>query len=126
MNQVLKLLLRAGLFLLEPERVDTIRDQMSGRVDDLGERTRQTYDAASKHVNRLARVMRGQKEDHTVGNAVAFLAGIGTGVAIGMLFAPASGEETRSSLADTAQNMTNKVRDRFTSNEEANTGTYGS
>jgi YtxH-like protein len=126
MNQVLKLLLRAGLSLLEPERVDALRDQMSDRVDDLGEKTRQTYNAASKHVNRIARVVRGQKEDHTLGNTLAFLAGIGTGIAVGMLFAPASGEETRNSLAGSAQGMTDKLRDRFTSTPEGNTGTYGS
>ena len=126
MNQVLKLLFRAGLYLLDSDRVDAIRDQVSDRVDDIGEKTRRTYDAASKHVNRMARVVGRGREDHTLGNTLAFIAGIGTGIAVGMLFAPASGEETRSSLADTAQNMGNKMRDRFSSGQDVNTGTYGS
>ncbi|PYV99854.1 MAG: hypothetical protein DMG89_06550 [Acidobacteria bacterium] len=33
----------------------------------------------------------------------AFLAGLGTGIAVGILFAPDSGEETRSRLADRAR-----------------------
>jgi YtxH-like protein len=126
MNQVLRLLLRAGLYFLESDRVDSIKDQMSDRMEDIGEKTRRTYDAASKHVNRMTRVIRGEREDHTVGNALAFFAGIGTGIAVGMLFAPASGEETRSSLADTAQSMSDKVRGRVSSGQDVNTGTYGS
>ena len=123
MNQMLRLLLRTGLYLLEPDRVDSIREKVSDRIDDLGEKTRETYDAASKHVSRLARSVRGEHEDHTLGNTLAFLAGVGTGVAVGILFAPASGEETRGNLAEAAQQATGKVRDRFSS-RSTNAGTY--
>jgi len=125
MNQLLRLLMRTGLSLLEPERVDSIRDKVSDRIDDIGEKTRKTYDAASKHASRVVRSVRGEREDHTLGNTLAFLAGIGTGVAVGILFAPASGEQTRSSLAETAQEVTGKVRDRFSS-ASGTTGTYSS
>lgn len=122
MNQMLRLLLRTGLYLTEPDRVDSIRDRVSDRMSDVAERTRDTYDAASKHVSRLARSVRGE-EDHTLGNILAFVAGVGTGIAVGMLFAPASGEETRNNLATSAQEMSGKVRDRFSS-EPGGTGTY--
>jgi len=44
---------------------------------------------------------------------------------VGMLLAPASGEETRSNIAERVQDLGGKVRDRFSREAEAVTGTYG-
>lgn len=41
---------------------------------------------------------------------VTFLAGLGIGVALGLLFAPLSGEETRELLMDTAEYKWKRVR----------------
>jgi gas vesicle protein len=51
--------------------------------------------------------------DHTMRDAVSFIAGVGLGVGIGMLFAPASGEETRELISEKVQEVGTRVRDRF-------------
>jgi hypothetical protein len=120
---LLNILLGTGLYLL-----DSVRDRLSDgagdfserardRFDDLRQRTRDSYDTVSDRVSRATDVMRG--EDRRVLNTtVAVLAGAGIGVALGLVFAPASGEETRSNIAD-------KVREGFSRMKEPATGTYG-
>ena len=51
--------------------------------------------------------------DHTMRDAVSFIAGAGLGVGIGMLFAPASGQETRELISEKVQAVGTRVRDRF-------------
>jgi gas vesicle protein len=51
--------------------------------------------------------------DHTMRDAVSFIAGVGLGVGIGMLFAPASGQETRELISEKVQEVGTRVRDRF-------------
>jgi hypothetical protein len=58
--------------------------------------------------------------------AIYFAAGIGLGIGIGVLFAPTSGEETRSSISDKVQDMSDRVRERFSPPEKKPaTGTEG-
>ena len=65
-------------------------------------------------------------EDHTMRNAMSFAAGIGLGIGVGILLAPASGEETRSSISDKVQDMSDRVRERFSPPEKRPaTGTEG-
>ena len=46
-------------------------------------------------------------------NAVSLAAGTGLGIALGLLFAPVSGEEIRRSIVEKAQDARAKVRGRF-------------
>ncbi len=46
---------------------------------------------------------------------VALLAGLAVGAILGVLFAPDSGEEIRSNLADRAKGLANDAKDRFQS-----------
>src|SRR5258708_30830018 len=50
-------------------------------------------------------------EDHKLRNVLTFAAGLGIGLGAGVLLAPASGEETRSSMRDKVQDIGDKVRD---------------
>ncbi len=52
-------------------------------------------------------------EDHTVCNVLSLAAGIGVGLALGVLFAPVSGEETRHSIAEKVQDARSRLRGRF-------------
>jgi gas vesicle protein len=43
----------------------------------------------------------------------SFLIGLGVGVGLGLLFAPMSGEETRTNLADRASDLGNSARETY-------------
>jgi hypothetical protein len=118
-NDLVKVLLGTGLYLLDP-----LRDRLAGRLDDLGERAQDTLDAASDRMSRVTKTIRGD-EHSSVGNTIMLLLGIGVGVGIGMLIAPASGEETRGNLANKVQDLGSRVKDRFSEGQQQNTGTYG-
>ena len=66
-------------------------------------------------------------QDHTLRNILTFAAGVGVGVATAMLFAPASGEEIRSQIGEKVQDISGRVRDRFSAGPEGRsaTGTEG-
>ncbi|HEY1732507.1 MAG TPA: YtxH domain-containing protein [Terriglobales bacterium] len=48
----------------------------------------------------------------------SFLVGLGLGVGLGLLFAPMSGEETRTNLADRASDLANSARDTYEQNRD--------
>jgi hypothetical protein len=99
-NKVLRTLLRAGLYFLEESDRATagLRDRMRDKVGNITSRTREAV---------------GIEPDHTMRDAVSFIAGVGLGVGIGMLFAPASGQETRELISEKVQEVGTRVRDRF-------------
>jgi hypothetical protein len=102
----MSLLMGTGLYLLDP-----LRNRLADRLDDLTDRAQDTYETASDRLGRATRVIKG--EDHRVmSTTTAVLLGMGIGVGIGLLFAPATGEETRSNLADKVHDFGDKVRDR--------------
>jgi gas vesicle protein len=112
-NKFLKALLKTGVYLLEQsDRVTTeMQDRVKDRVEDL--------------TDRVGQAIHGQ-EDHTVRNAIWFAAGIGFGIGVGVLLAPTSGEETRSSISHKVQDMGDRVRERFSRAEKKpSTGTEG-
>jgi hypothetical protein len=99
-------MLRTGSYLLE-----SLRNRTSDSVDDVKS---SAYDIASDRVRRAADVIRGTDRP-SVSPVVAGLEGLGIGVGIGLLMAPARGEETRSKIASKARD----ISDRATSREPA-------
>ena len=108
LNKLLGTALKAGLYFLERSDKATapIREKAKDQVEGLTDRTRQSILGP---------------EDHTVRNAVSLAAGIGLGIALGMLFAPASGEEIRRSIVEKAQDARAKVRGRFPPEKDSTT-----
>ena len=47
-----------------------------------------------------------------------FLFGLGMGIGLGLLFAPMSGEETRSNLAERANDLASSARDTYEQNRD--------
>jgi gas vesicle protein len=47
-----------------------------------------------------------------------FLIGLGVGIGLGLLFAPMSGEETRTNLADRANDLANSARETYEQNRD--------
>lgn len=118
-NILWNVLLGTGVYLL-----DSMRDRLSDVADDFRGAARDTYGEASRRVSRASNVIRG--EDHRgISTAAALLIGVGVGVGVGILLAPASGEETRSNLSNKVHEFGDRMRDKFSSEEESSTGTYG-
>ena len=117
---LLRVLLSTGLHLL-----DSLRESLPDSVDDIKGRVRDTYDTASERISRATDVLRGEEDSQILGKIGALLIGVGIGVGVAMLFAPASGEETRANLADKkVSDFGDKVRKRAEKPQGA-TGTSG-
>jgi hypothetical protein len=99
-NKLLKTLLRTGACFLDQadDARTTVRHRMSDRMDDL--------------TDRATRLIR-REEDHTARYALSFAAGIGLGLGAGLLFAPASGNQTREAISETLQGLGENVSERF-------------
>jgi gas vesicle protein len=111
-NRLLKSLLKTTLYIL---------DQTAEQADRVADRTSEITDQAKRVVDSAASAIR-PREDHTLRNIVSFAAGVGLGVGAGILLAPASGGETRSSISDKVKEIGNKVKGRVSTPDFA-TGT---
>ena len=81
-----------------------IMDETADRVDRVSDRASQFADnTKSVFYPNEGRVLR---------NFMSFAAGVGVGVAAGMLLAPSSGQELRESISDRVQSIGDKVRGR--------------
>ncbi len=96
MNKFLRLFLKTAVYLIDQstEHVDRAADQVADHVSGLVDRGKEMM----------------QPEDHGLRNALSFAAGLGVGIGAAMLFAPASGEEIRSSIKDRVKGFTGQVR----------------
>jgi gas vesicle protein len=129
-------MLGAGLYLLDSlrgrladnlddindkahDRYGDLKDRARDRYGDLRDRAKDFYETASDRISRASDEL--THDDHSVMNAAgAALLGAGVGFGLALLFAPASGEETRGHIAQT-------VRNRFSDAERKSaTGTFGS
>ncbi len=103
-TKLLKSILKTAVYIL---------DQADSAAADMRDRVTDQVDRVSDQVSDLTD--RGRKaiygEDHTLRNVLTFAAGLGIGLGAGVLLAPASGEETRSSMRDKVQDIGDKVRD---------------
>ena len=128
-NDLLRILVGAGLYMLDP-----VRNVLADRIEDFTGHLQGAYEDVTDRANRVSRTIRGR--DHGPrypgwDNGISLLLGVGVGVGIGMLLAPASGKETRTHLSERAHNIGDKVqgfgdrvKDRFSESKPV-TGTYG-
>lgn len=86
LNRVLKSLLKTGVYIM---------DQATDHVERVSDRASQIADQAKNVIH--------AKGDHTLRNTLSFAVGVGLGVGAGMLLAPSSGAEIRSSIIDTVK-----------------------
>jgi hypothetical protein len=117
---LLGVLLGSGLHLL-----DSLRDHLPDNMDDIKDRARETYEAASDRLGRAANVLRGKEESRIFGKVGVLLIGVGVGLGVGLLIAPASGEKTRADLTDKVSEFGDKVRERKRKTPEGATGIHG-
>ena len=109
MNKFLRSLLKTGLQLLvQSDRVlaaieDNGRGAFNGRIGK-----------STSHDERI------------VTNVITFAAGVGLGMGVGLLVAPASGRETRGSVLGKVQEFGKRTRDHFSfESTKAPSGTEG-
>jgi gas vesicle protein len=97
LNNVLKQVLKTAVYIMDStaDSVDRVSDRVSDRASQFADDARNVI-----YPN----------ENNTLRNVLSFAAGIGVGVAAGILLAPQSGAELRNSIGDRVQNISDKVR----------------
>jgi YtxH-like protein len=129
-NDILRILLGAGLYMLDP-----VRNVLADRIEDFTDRFQDTYEDVTDRASRVSRTLRGR--DHgsrypAMDSGISLLLGVGIGVGVGMLLAPASGKQTRTHLAGRAHDVGDKVhsfgdrvKERFSPESKPITASYG-
>jgi hypothetical protein len=117
-REVLGVLLSTGLYLL-----DNLRERFPDKMENIKGRARET-ETASDRLGRATNALAGREDSQIFGKVGALLIGVGVGVGVGLLVAPASGEKTRTDIANKVSDLSEKVRDRGRKPQGA-TGTYG-
>jgi len=101
--------LKAGLLLTDSKLWASIGEQLRERASDASDAARDRYEDAADRISDARDALQGRNA--WVTPTVNFLGGVGIGVALGMLFAPVSGEEARSALRDKVVDIKDKVSD---------------
>jgi hypothetical protein len=97
LNNVLRSFLKTAVYIMD-STADSV-DRVSDRVTDRASRFADS-----------ARDVIYPDEGNTLRNILSFAAGVGVGVAAGILLAPQSGAELRNSISDKVQDISDKVR----------------
>ncbi len=96
-------LLGTGLDLL-----DVVRNRAADHAESVSDTAKDACDKASGRVRRASRTITGEDRSG-LGSTAALFLGVGVGVALGILFAPASGEQVRRTIADKAQEVGSRI-----------------
>jgi gas vesicle protein len=101
--------LKAGLLLTDAKLWESVGEKLRDRASDVSDEARERYEDTSDRLSDAREALRGRSD--WVTPTVNFLGGIGIGVALGMLFAPVSGEEARSALRNKVVDIKDRVSD---------------
>jgi gas vesicle protein len=80
-------------------------------MDEAADRVNRVSDRASDLADNARSVIY-PNEGNTLRNVMSFAAGIGVGIAAGILLAPSSGEELRHNIGDKVHDISGKIRAR--------------
>ncbi len=112
MNNLIKAILKTAVYFLDESdrevRGRVFRGMERTAVSDLRDRAKDLY----------------EEPRHAMRSVLMFAAGVGVGIGTAMLFAPASGEETRKEIGKKVQDIGERVKSTFSSSSSA-TGTEG-
>jgi gas vesicle protein len=113
-KQWARLAMKFGLVLSDPKLWSTLNDQLKDRADDMSDVikdkygvVREKYEDATDRFSDATSALRG--ESQWLAPTLSFVGGIAVGVGLGILFAPASGEEMRGAIRDKASEVRDKV-----------------
>ena len=110
MKKLINSALKTALYLLElsDQATENTRDRIADRYSDARDQARDSYGVMADRVNNAARALRGE-DTSGVKNVLMFVGGVGAGVALGLMFAPASGDETRRAIAQRFEGIGSKT-----------------
>jgi gas vesicle protein len=114
-TKLLKSILKTAVYVLD--QAENATEDMRDRVTD---QVNRVSDQVSDITDRGRKAIYG--EDHTLRNVLTFAAGVGIGIGAGVLLAPASGEEIRSSVRDKVEDIGDRVRDQVRNRFSTGTG----
>jgi gas vesicle protein len=101
--------LKCGILLTDAKLWSSISEQLRDRADDMGDTVKRTYNETTDRVSDAHQALQGRS--HWATHTVNFLGGVGLGVGLGILLAPASGQETRSAIRDKVVDFKSRVGD---------------
>lgn len=90
-------------------RVSNISDAVSDKYGDVSDTVASKYEDAVDRLEAAADALQGKS--HWPSHVTGFLLGVAVGAGVGILLAPASGEETRESFREKAVDVKNRVFD---------------
>lgn len=98
---------KLSLLFTDPKVRSAIGDRLKDGVDSLTDTVASTYEDAADRVEAAAAAF--QRKRTWPSRAAGFLVGAGIGAGLGILFAPASGAETRDAVREKAVAMKNRA-----------------
>ena len=104
-----RLAMKCGLVFTDAKLWESIRGQMRDRVDDMGSEVKRRYADTSDRLDRAQDAYQGRL--NWAAPTVSFLGGVGLGVGLGLLLAPASGQETRTAIRNKVVSLKKRAED---------------
>ena len=102
--------LKCGLLLTDAKLWSSINHQLHEHAEDMSDEAHHQYEGAVSRVKDAHRALRG--DGHWIGPVMSFVGGAAIGVGVGMLMAPASGEETREAIRNKTIDIKNDLKSR--------------
>lgn len=102
-----RLAMKVGLIVTDARTWAAVQDEIKDRANDIGDAVKQKYEETADHIAAARSEL--QRNSDWLARTTSLLAGVGVGVAVAMLFAPASGEETRAKLREKAMDAKSSV-----------------
>jgi len=121
-KQWARLAMKTGLLLTDMKLWSALSDQLKDHAGDLRDVFKDRYEDTTDRIQDARSALRGGS--NWVSPVAGFVGGVGVGIAVGMLFAPVSGEEARAVIRDRARDVGNKVNE-MTGSRFQPTGTDG-
>jgi hypothetical protein len=98
---------KAGVILTEPKFRAAIADDLKDRYEGVSDTVSSKYDEAVSRMEAVGAALQGRKRSSSA--LMGFTVGLGVGAGLGLLLAPASGTETRATLREKANDLTDQL-----------------
>jgi YtxH-like protein len=102
-----RMALEVGLLLTAPKVRAEVADHAKQRFDDLKDNVNEKYDEAVERLVAARSALQGRSQ--WPWRTLSFVAGVGVGAGVGLLFAPVSGKETREAIRDKAVDVKDRI-----------------